>query len=1039
MSLPRLGIKRPVTIMMVVLIILLLATISITMIPIDLYPEMDLPVLLVSVDYEGAGPHEVENMVTSPMEESLSTVDNLSGITSISGSGQANIILEFDWGTDMDFASLDVRELVDMVIGELPDDVGSPMVMQVDPDMLPVIQAGISGDMTQEELTELADGIIESRLERLEGVASIDVMGGLEREIDVKIDPHELSSYGISFGAVAEVIQATNLDVTGGDVIDGGREYTVRAIGEFESTEEIEELIIGETEGGVVRLSDVGYVEDDLEEMEPITRINREPTVSIGVQTQSGANTVQVAQLARAEMEAMEEELPGDLEFNIAMDQSIFIEDTIESTYATAVLGGILAVIILWLFLGSIRPTLVIGVTIPISIISTFNLMYFLDYSINMITLGGLTLGIGMVVDSSIILLENIYRKREEGLNAENGAIEGSHEISGAIIASTLTSVAAFLPAAYAEGIAGIIFEPLAWTVVFALLASLVVALTLIPMLSVRLLGESKDFRERASYLPRKMNDLVQFINERYTGALKWALLNRLKIIAIFVLLMLSTLIMVPFMGFEFLPSADMGELSVDINYPVGTTVEETDERIKEIEGMLYEEIPEIDILFSQIGGTAAAGFAEEREGREAALDIRLISKEERDRDVFEIAKKIRELIPEKPGVDVSVSVDDMAAEGGMGEDVAINVQGDDLDILEELTNEIAFMADGVEGVANTVSSFEDVRMDIMVDLDTDIASSYGLSTHDIGNELTRALDGQLVGFFREGGEEYDINMEAEYPYDFDVTALESMLIDTPTGDMVPLEEIADLEMEAAARQIEREGQIRQGSVSVQVEGRDLGSVVDDIQEEVDELELPTGYTVEYGGTYSEMVSAFEGLVIALGLSIILVYMVMASQFESLIYPFIIMFTLPQTLIGVIAALIIGGRPLTIVAFIGIILLAGIVVNNGIVMVDYINQLYHHHGLNRFDSLIEAGRIRLRPILMTTLTTILGMLPMSIAIGEGAELRASMASVTIGGLAVSTVITLVLIPVVYSLLDDLSLRIKEKLSERKKAGGEEDV
>lgn len=1039
MSLPKLGIRRPVTITMAILIVLLLATISITMIPIDLYPDMDLPVLLVMVDYEGAGPGEVENMVSSPLEESLSTVDNLDSISSTSSSGMSNIVMQFDWDTDMDFAALDVREQVDMVVGQLPDDVGDPRVMQVDPDMLPVIQAGVSGNMSQEEITELADGIIKSRLERLEGVASIDVMGGLEREINVNVDPYKMSSYGLSYSDISDAIAATNLDITGGEVVEGGFEYSVKVEGEFDSPEEIENLIVGQTESGPVRFNEVGYVEDKLQEMEPITRVNKEPTVSIGIQTQSGANTVQVAQLARAEMDAIEEDLPGDINFDIAMDQSIFIEDSIEGMYLMGFLGAILAVIILWMFLGSIRPTLVIGIAIPISIISTFNLLYFLGYTINMITLGGLTLGIGMVVDSSIVLLENIYRKREEGMDAVEGAIEGSHEISGAIIASTLTSVAAFLPAAYAEGIAGIIFEPLAWTVVFALMASLVVALGLIPLLSVKLLGRNiVEIRENMSYVPRKMDQLVKHITEKYSGVLKWALFNRLKIVGLFVILMLSSLLMVPMLGTEFLPTADMGEINVDITYPVGTPIEETNERLKELEEDIAE-IPEIEVLFSQSGSgdDFGGGGGESRQGN---FFIRLIPDAERDRSVFEVADEIRSLIPEEPGVDASVSVEDMAGAeaGGTGEDLSINVRGDDLDVLEDLTEDILQRVGPIAGIVNTTSSFEDVRTEIVVDLDRDQAFTYGLTAHEVGNVLSRALDGETVSFFREGGEEYDITLGVEFPHDFDVSAVESMLIDTPMGDQVPLEEIASLRMEEVSRQIEREDQVRSGSVGVQVEGRDLGSVVDDVDEELEDLELPVGYSMEYGGTYTDMTEAYQGLFIALALAVLLVYMVMASQFESLLYPFVIMFTFPQTLIGVIAALLIGGRSLSIVAFIGVILLAGIVVNNGIVMVDYINQLYHQQGINRYDAIVEAGKIRLRPILMTTLTTILGMLPMSLAVGEGAEMRAPMASVTIGGLTVSTVITLVLIPVVYSLLDDASLKIKEKL-DRNETGGEEDA
>ncbi len=1024
MSLPSLGIRRPVTVLMVVLMVLLLSVISITMIPIDLYPEMELPVVLVMTDYSGAGPREVENMLTRPLEEVLSTVDNLAGITSVSRAGESEIILQFDWGTDMDFAALDTRELVDMVRGELPDGVDDPVVMQVDPDMLPVIQAGISADMSHQEITELADGIIKSQLERQPGVASINIMGGLEREIDILVDPYKLLGYGLDYESVEGAVQATNLDMTGGDVLDGEREYLVRVEGEIEDPRELENLVVGEAGGLPVELGEIARVEDTLQEMEPITRINQQPTVALGAQAQSDANTVEVARNIKAEMERLEETLPGEIQFQIAVDQSIFIEDSIDSIVDMGLVGGLLAMIILWLFLGNVRSTLVIAAAIPISIISTFNLLYFMDYTINIITMAGLMLGIGMVVDNSIILLENIYRMREEGLTATKAAIEGSHEISGAIIAATLTSIAAFLPTIFTEGIAGIIFGPLAWTVIFSLFASLLVALTVVPLLSVKLVGNHVDVNKK-SRVPAFIDRALQQVLQVYTPLLKKALTSRKTVIILFALLLASSLLLAPLMGFDFLPPMDTGDIALGIDFPLGTPLENTDEQFQEMEAEIAG-IKEIDVIFTRVGG--GRGDFEEESPRSASMDIRLVPEEKRERSAFEVVDDIREIIPEQAGVEVDIDVVDLA--GGEMEaaaDVEIQIQGDELEKLENITDETAVAIRPVEGVQEARSSFEDVSPEIVVELDTQKAFSYGLTTLDVGQFISRVLDGQTISFFREEGEEYDIRLQARHPRDLDVAVLESMLMQSPQGEEVPIEDIARLKTVESPQSIDRQDRVRQGTVSVDVGDRDLGSTVDEIQETIDRsIELPSGYSINYGGTYEDMTDAFEDLTFALALAVILVYMVMASQFESLLYPFIIMFTMPQTIVGVILALLLTGRSFSIVAFVGLIMLAGIVVNNGIVMVDYINLLYHQKGFDRISAVVTAGRTRLRPILMTTATTVLGMLPLTLGTGEGAETRAPLAIVVIGGLLVSTVVTLILIPVVYTLLDDFRLAIMAK-------------
>ncbi|ACB85513.1 efflux RND transporter permease subunit [Natranaerobius thermophilus] len=1034
MFLSKIALKRPVTIIMAVVIILLLATVSFSRIPIDLYPDMELPVLFVQTDYEGAGPHEVENMVSRPLEETLSTVDNLSQITSISQQDSSQIIMEFDWGTDMDFAALDTRELIDMIGEQLPDDAGDPTVMQLDPDMMPILQVGINApEMDLQEISELAEGTIQTQVERIEGVGEVNVMGGVEREIKIHVDPYLLSSYQeVSYENIREAIAANNMDISAGEIRDGDGKYAIRTIGQFEDPDEIKDIQIGVEGESPVKLGDVARVEDTVEDMEPLSRINQEPSVSLGIRNQSDANAVRVAQDVRAELANLEESLPGNVQFEIVTDQSTFIEESIDSIIEMGIIGAILAMIVLWLFLGNFRTTLIIGFAIPISIISTFNLMYFQGYTMNLITMGGLTLGIGMVVDSSIILLENIFRKREQGLSSYEGALQGSKEISGAIIAATLTSMAAFLPAAYTEGIAGIIFEPMAWTVVFALFASLLVALTLVPMLTDKVMGEGVDFN-RKSYLPRKMDQGLQWLTNKYGQLVDWVLSKRFVVIVSFIGLMIITVLIFPLMGFEFFPPEDSGEITVDIQYPVGTPLDTTSDNLLELEEEISQ-VEGVETVFATAGG--GGDFVVGGDSRSGTINV--IMEDDHQRTTFEVVDEIRGLIPERGGVDVTVSADDMAEEGGGmegEEDLTVLIKGDDMEELESISDEIAENALTVPGVVNTTTNFEDATMEIQIDVDEASADSYGLTTVTIGNFVRQVSEGELVSFYREGGEEYDITMEMEPSQGISVSTLESLLINTPTGEQVPLEEVASLEMAETPRQIEREDRVRTGTVGVQIEGRDIGRTAGDIREVLDEsIELPPDYTMDFGGTYEMMMESFEGLGLALILAVLLVYMVMAAQFESLLYPFIVMFTIPLALIGVILALLVTGHSLSIVAFMGVIMLAGIVVNNGIVMVDFINKLYHEQGYNRIEAIVTAGKIRLRPILMTVLTTILGMLPMASGAGEGAEVRAPMAIAIIGGLAVSTIITLVLIPVVYSLFDDLRLRFHSKLARKEESG-----
>ena len=1014
MNLSSLGIKRPVGVLMIVCMVILLGMISFTLLPVDLYPDMELPVLLMMMDYEGAGPQEVENMLTRPMEEGLSTIDGLNEIKSYSMQGQGIILLNFNWGTDMQFASLEARERADIVRGMLPGDISSPMVMQLDPDMLPIVQIAMSGEGDRQGLTELADGVVKGQLERIEGVAVVDVDGGEERDIRLYLDPYKLEEHNLSLESVIQATQASNIDVSGGVLTDGDREYALEVTGQFDELQEIESVFVGSDDSGTpITLGDIAYVVDGNKVQHPVTTLNGEDTISLGIQKQSDANTVEVANRIHQELEVLEEQLSEDVEFQVVIDQSEFIEDSINGLIEVAIVGALLAMLVLWVFLGNFRATIIVGIAIPISVVGTFALIYLRGDSLNFITLGGLALGVGMMVDNAVVILENIFSKREQGMASSLAAERGSKEVAGAITASTITSVVAFLPVIFVEGVAGIIFTPLAWTVTFALFASLIVAIAVMPVLTVKVIPEGTDLKKKNTF-STKADKVMERLKKAYRKTLQRALGKRKTVIAVFLLLMVFSVFLYSFVGFEFLPAMDAGVISVSFEFPPGLSFEEKEEEVKRVEGYL-EGFEDIEYILTQVGSGSSSELLGSSGGR---IDISLVDLNQRQASAFEISEKIRQEIPQRAGVDREVSVMDIS--GGIGDDVEIIVRGEETGVLEEITDSIRGEIQEVEGIRELNTSFDEEIPQLSVDIDQKRAQSHGLTTYQIGQYINLAMTEETMTIFREEGQEYMVDLIMNYHHDIDIPGMENLYIPSPLGYSVPLRELADFEVNTAPRSIQRENEMRVGYVTAQLADRDLSDAMEDIQYAVEEMEIPEGYYIEYGGAYEAMVDSFSGLRMALILGIVLVFMTMAIQFESLVYPLIIMFTLPQTFIGIIAALLVTNRSLSIIAFVGVIMLAGIVVNNGIVMVDYTNQLYHRGNMDRTEALLTAGVTRLRPILMTSLTTILGMLPMAMAMGEGSEVRAPLATVVIGGLMASTVLTLILVPVMYSVLDDLT-------------------
>lgn len=1014
MSLAKLSIKHPVTMVMIIVMVLVLGVVSLNRLGTDLLPNISFPTVMVITTYKGAGPQEIENLVTKPLEQVLSTVSNVKSIRSTSVEGASNITVEFNWGTDMDFAVLEVREKIDLIKDLLPSEVSSPQIYKYDASQIPLMEISVAGKGDLEELKYITEDRIKNRLLQLEGVGMVQVFGGTDKEIHVVVDPEKLMKYGTSMNSIVQALQLENLNLPGGSISYGKRDYLVRINSEFADISDIKNLPIMTATGSVIPLSSLAQVEY-ASETDVLSKLNGKPSVVLVLYKQSGYNTVQVADKVVKELEELKNELPSGTEYSVVFNQADFINKAIGNVASNAVSGGILAIAILYLFLHDLRSTIVIGLSIPISIIATFVLMYFGNLTINLLSLGGLALGVGMLVDNSIVVLDNIFRHREEGEGNVEAAILGTDEVTRAIIASTLTTVVVFLPVVYVQGIAAQLFKELALTVTFSLLASLMVSLTLTPLLCSRL-KVGGDTSTKVNFLAafgEKFDRAFSRLLDRYRNALKWALAHRKVVIGVTALVFVLSLVLSPVIGTEFLPKFDMGMVMMTVEMPEGTRKEVLEGTVDEVLSKI-KDIPEIENILT-IAGFSQTGEAADNE---ASIIIDLKPLAERERDSDEITEEIRTKTAKIPGAKISVlSLAGMMFLGEASEAVSIKIKGDDMDELKEISKQVEEIVKSVPGTREVKSSIAEQKPEINIRIKRDVASLYGLNSAYVANYVKSAVQGVVATKLKTGGEEVDVKVVAREDLVDDVEKLKSLAIPTPSGIMLPLSSIATVVKEEGPVSIDREDQSRTIKVTASVVGRFSGDVNSEIQQKLRDLDLPEGYSIEMGGEQEQIMESFGGLTLAFVLAILLVYMVMASQFESLLQPFIIMFTLPLAIIGVVFSLLLTGRSLNIASFIGMITLAGVVVNNGIVLIDFVNQL-RERGLSREEAIMRAGPLRVRPILMTTLTTVLGLLPLSLGLGEGGELSASLATVLMGGLTVSTVLTLIVVPVLYTVFED---------------------
>ncbi len=1021
MKLTDFSVERPVTVLMIALIIVVLGSLFFSKLGLDLLPDIKYPMVSVVTTYPGVASEDIEELLTKPIEDVVSTIKGVKSVKSFSQEGLSVVMVEFNWGTDLDLAAQDVRDKLDLIQDFLPGDADKPLVVKLDVGAMPVLGYGItSKSLDTLKLRHLLEDNIKDKLERLDGVASVQIMGGQEREILVSLNKTLLESYGLTQSQVVQVLRQENVNISGGHIIEGIQEFTLRTIGEYKNLEEIKNTVLcvrGETP---VYLKDVAEVKDTHKEERSYSRTNKKDSVLLLVNKQSGSNTKEVADQVIKELPKLKKNLPSDIEFSLVFDQSRIIKKATGSVIQSGIIGALLAGLLIFLFLRNWRPTLAIITAIPLSLLATFIPLYIAGYTLNIMTLGGLALGIGMMVDSAIVVIENIYRHLEQGKERKEAAKVGASEVGMAITASTLTTIAVFFPLTLGGGIAGQISRGLALTVSFALFASLFVALTIVPMMA------SKLFKKRTAEEYKKVSGSQRFekVKNYYRKILTWALEHRKKTILITVGLLILTFSLVPFIGTEFIPLGDRPTLILQLKMPPGTSLEETSKVVGQIEDVILR-LRDVDSV-SSFGGLTEGGKMDvgmgfgSSEVNEATIMIKLKDKKDRQFSSQEIQEIIRKNLPKIREAEISFMDMSQQMLGGSSP-VEIKIFGKDLSRLKEIGNEIAKKISKIEGIRDAKSSLVESKPEIAIKIDREKAAHLGLSLGQIGATVRNSMQGVVATKLRQAGEEIDIRVRYRPEYRQDIEDVKRITIFSPLGKPILLGQVAEISKKQGPVKIDREDQSRVVLVTANVVGRDIGSIVKDIKKELADYSLPTGYFIEYGGSYKQMQDSFKVLTGALILAILLVYMVMASQFESLVYPFIVMFEIPLAFIGVGWALFITRQTLSLTSFMGIIMLAGIVVNNAIVLIDYVNQL-RKKGMDTLNALIEGGTTRLRPILITSLTTIFGILPMALSQQEGSEMMRPMAITVIGGLLVSMMLTLVVIPVIYGLVESISHR-----------------
>ncbi len=1015
MSLPSASVARPVFTTMVTLMVVVLGLVSLDRLRIDLLPEIELPTVTVRTGFEGASPEVMERLVTQIVEEIVATVPGIEEITSESSEAESAVRITFSWGRDLDAAAIEVQSKLEEEIDELPEGVDRPRVSKFDVASFPVVVLGISSRLDPVALTELVEHQIRYRFARVPGVAQVDVWGGYNREVRIELDPDRVKALGLSLDEVQAAIRDANVDRPAGKIESGRHEVTLRAPAEFVDLDEIRRTVIVERQGGAVTLAQIAKVADTYEKLRRLVRVDGERGIRVAIRKQADANTVEVSRAVLAQIDAVNAAYP-ELRVVPVINQGNFIERSIANVARSVLYGGGLAVVVLLFFLRSVRSTLVISLSIPISVVATFALIYFAGFTINLTTLGGLALGVGMMVDGSVVVIENVFRRRNElGEDVRTAAVEGAREVGGAIVASTVTTLVIFLPLVFVRGVSGVLFQELAYVIVFSLVCSLFVSLSLVPMLASRLLRRETGAAGGGGRLARWAEERFRTLDEGYRDLLRRVLRRRAATVLVSLALLGASLLLLPGIGSEFLPPSDEGEVRVTGEMEIGTRLDLVDRQTRLLEQKVAALVPE---TVSSVVTVGAAGRDADATSR-GEIALSLVPAAQRARSNAAIAEDLRRrLASSVPGMEIRTR----APQGqfllqrvlGQDEGLKVEVRGWDLGVLDRLAQRAVLEVRGVPGVTDARLTREAGAPQLEVHVDRDKVADLGLSVRDVTEVLETAVAGSQTGEYRSRGNSYRILLQLEDAEKRSIDEVLDLTLRTPTGEVVALRNVVATDDGRGPLVIERRNQQRVVTVEANVAGRDQGSVARDAQARLDTIPRPADHDLVVAGTFEEQEEAFRELVVSFVLALLLVYMVLACQYESLVDPLVVMLSVPLAAVGVLLALFLTRTTFNVQTFIGCIMLGGIVVNNAILLVDQASRLVAQ-GEPVAEAVAEAGRRRLRPILMTTLTTVLALVPLALGIGEGADAQAALARTVVGGLSASTLITLVLIPAVYSL------------------------
>lgn len=1015
-SLSKLAVNRPITFLMGTLILLGFGVFGLSNLRLNLYPDVSFPTITVYTSYEGVAPEDIETLVTRPIEESVGSISGIRKVRSLSSQGASVVKLNFNWGTDLYEAENDVRKQLGFVERSIPIDAESPLVFSYDPNQEPIVVLTVTSNArSARELRTYAKQVLEQRLERINGIASAETSGGLERQINVTIDNEKMRLYNLTIADISNKLRQENIQVPAGQLTEGNTVYSLRTIGEFKNIDQIRNTIITVRDGQALLLKDVAKVEDGIAQPIGNVNIDGKKGVIVNVYRQSDANVVSAAKDVINGLDDIKKSLPSDVEINVLTNKADFIEQSIDNLLLTGLQAVVLVVLILLAFLRSGRSALIIAISIPVSIVTTFMVMDFADLSLNIISLSGLTLAVGMVVDDAVVVLENIFRFREDGSDRLTASVNGATEVAVPVVISTLTTLVVFLPILFVPGIAGFLFRDLALTISFSLTISSLVALTLIPLMASRFFKDSTESFEAKNKVAEFFSRLLNRLEESYHRQLDKALNKSGLVVTASVLMFVISLPIFFLLGGEFFPRVDENAFSLEVQREPGVNLFEIERSISQVESIIRQEVPEARLIVSDYGDKEGIEGADSPGGYRGIIRVELIPEKERDRTQFEITNSLLKSLEIVPGVEIKeLVIDPLSPDGESG--LIVQIFGYSPEIKKDLAEGVKEKLLQIEGINTVFSTSDQGRPELRLVMDRERISRLGMTTNQVATAVSNAVKGNIATTFVDQGIEFEVLVELDPLEKSQSVDLENIQIQTPGNVWMPLKNLAQVERYMGPTNVLRIDQERVVEITADLTDLDLKSATAQARQTLDQVDWPDGYRYEVAGTAEEQAESFTFLMYAFAIAGILTYMVMASQFESLVEPFIIIFTIPLALTGVLLILWATSTSISVTSMVGLILLTGIVVNNGIVMIDYI-KILQARGVERHKAIVDGATRRLRPILMTAFTTILSMVPLALEIGSGSETWSPMARTVIGGLTMSTLLMLFVVPCLYKIIN----------------------